>query len=105
LTVILDHYVQTPVLDPTEDLKNNKPHRHGLVGDMAGTQRARMNCYKEATEFYGGSGEKLAGGSSIWKRTLKVGLNFFIIIHLFTCVYIVWVISPPCSLPPPRIEF
>jgi hypothetical protein len=25
----------------------------------------------------------------------------FLIIHLFTCAYIVWVISPPCPLLPP----
>jgi hypothetical protein len=30
---------------------------------------------------------------------------FFLIIHLFTCAYIVWVISPPCppSLPSPLL--
>jgi hypothetical protein len=27
--------------------------------------------------------------------------DFFFIIHLFTCVYIVWVISPTCPSPPP----
>jgi hypothetical protein len=29
-------------------------------------------------------------------------INFFII-HLFTCAYIVWVISPPCPPPPPSL--
>jgi hypothetical protein len=28
--------------------------------------------------------------------------SFFLIIHLFTCAYIVWVISPLCPLPPPQ---
>jgi hypothetical protein len=27
----------------------------------------------------------------------------FFIIHLFTCAYIVWVISPPCLPPPPSL--
>jgi hypothetical protein len=27
----------------------------------------------------------------------------FFIIHLFTCAYIVWVISPPCPPPPPSL--
>jgi hypothetical protein len=26
-------------------------------------------------------------------------ITIFVIIHLFTCAYIVWVISPPCPLP------
>jgi hypothetical protein len=26
---------------------------------------------------------------------------FYFIVHLFTCAYIVWVISPPCPLLPP----
>jgi hypothetical protein len=28
----------------------------------------------------------------------------FSIIHLFTCTYIVWVISPPCSSPLPQFQ-
>jgi hypothetical protein len=30
---------------------------------------------------------------------------FFFLIHLFTYAYIVWVISPPCSPPPPFPPF
>jgi hypothetical protein len=26
--------------------------------------------------------------------------GFFVVVHLFTCAYIVWVISPPCPPPP-----
>jgi hypothetical protein len=31
--------------------------------------------------------------------------SFFFIIHLFTCAYIVWVISPPCPPCPPSSLF
>jgi hypothetical protein len=30
-------------------------------------------------------------------------LFIYFIIHLFTCAYIVWFISPPCPLPPPTL--
>jgi hypothetical protein len=29
----------------------------------------------------------------------------FFIVHLFTCAYIAWVISPPCPPPPPFLHF
>jgi hypothetical protein len=37
------------------------------------------------------------------KMKIYLEFTFFFkkIIHLFTCAYIVWVISPPCSLPLP----
>jgi hypothetical protein len=28
-----------------------------------------------------------------------LSLNDFFVVYLFTCAYIVWVISPPCLLP------
>jgi hypothetical protein len=38
------------------------------------------------------------------KRLTRLTISFFIIIHLFTCAYIVWVISPPL-LPAPTRPF
>jgi hypothetical protein len=32
--------------------------------------------------------------------TSHKGVLFFLVIHLFTCAYIVWAISPPFPLPP-----
>jgi hypothetical protein len=35
-------------------------------------------------------------------RHLKIKVYlFFVVVHLFTYAYIVWVISPPCPRPPP----
>jgi hypothetical protein len=30
-----------------------------------------------------------------------MSILFVVVVHLFTCAYIVWVISPPCPLLPP----
>jgi hypothetical protein len=31
---------------------------------------------------------------------IEMLISFFVVVHLFTCAYIVWVISPPCLSPP-----
>jgi hypothetical protein len=51
-------------------------------------------------KFITGGGDKV--DSKEKKAIFKIKFYFFIIIiHLFTCAYIVWVISLPCPLPHP----
>jgi hypothetical protein len=39
------------------------------------------------------------GGHRAFLALTICQVPFFVVVHLFTCAYIVWVISPPCSPP------